>query len=123
MRNTRLGLIQFAASAAKNENLIRAEALLRQAAAAGAQLVCLQELFTTRYFPLSPTDSSYFDLAEPIDGPAVQRIARLARELGIYVLAPIYEEYGVGRFFNSAVLLADDGRAVGVVRKNHIPRV
>ncbi len=123
MRNVRLGLVQFAASETKSLNLERAETLLRRAAAVGAQLVCLQELFTTRYFPLCPTDSAYFDLAEPITGPSIRRMSQLAAELGLYILAPIYEEAGVGRFFNSAVLLAADGSTVGVVRKNHIPRV
>lgn len=123
MANVRLAIIQFAADEEPAVNIQIAERLVRRAAESGADLVCLQELFTSIYFPLCPTDDRFFDLAQPIDGPAVQRMSALAREYGVFILAPIYEEVGVGRFFNSAVLIGDDGKVIGVVRKKHIPRV
>ena len=123
MTKVQLALIQYAAGEDKSANLEKAETFVRAAAEAGAQLVCLQELFTSIYFPLCPTNDQYFDLAEPLDGPSVQRMAGLARELGIFVLVPIYEEDGVGRFFNSAVFIGDQGQTIGYVRKHHIPRV
>ncbi|HZQ09616.1 MAG TPA: nitrilase-related carbon-nitrogen hydrolase [Anaerolineae bacterium] len=123
MHSVRLGLIQFAATDDKASNLERATALVRRAAQAGAPLICLQELFTTVYFPLCPTNNQFFDLAEPVDGPTIQHMSALARELGIFLLAPIYEEANGGRFFNSAVLIGDDGKIIGVTRKNHIPRI
>lgn len=123
MTQVRLGLVQFAATDDKAVNVEKAAEMVRQAAQEGAQLICLQELFPTLYFPVCPTDDRYCDLAEPVDGPSVQQMAGLARELGVYILAPIYEEMSVGRLFNTAVLLGDDGQTVGVVRKKHIPRV
>lgn len=67
MTTFQLALIQFAAGEDKSANLDRAEVFVREAAEAGAQLVCLQELFTTIYFPLCPTNDQFFDLAEPLD--------------------------------------------------------
>jgi N-carbamoylputrescine amidase len=123
MTMVQLALIQFAAGEDKSANLDKAEVFVRAAAEAGAQLVCLQELFTSIYFPLCPTHDQYFDLAEPLDGPTVQRMAGIAREVGIFILVPIYEEAGVGRFFNTAVFIDNQGQTIGYVRKHHIPRV
>lgn len=119
----RVGLIQFAAVDDEAANISKAQELVRTAAATGAQIVCLQELFNTIYFPVHPPEERFFDLAESIDGPAITQMRALAHELRIMLLAPIYEELAVGRLFNSAALIGLDGEIIHVWRKIHIPRV
>lgn len=113
--------IQFASSESKEENLRKAEDMVDRAVASGRpDLVCFQELFTTRYFP-STFNYAFFKLAEKIPGPTTERMSRLAQRHGIYIVAPIYEEAGPNVYFNSAPLIAPDGKIVGVTRKIHIP--
>jgi N-carbamoylputrescine amidase len=101
-------------------NLARAEALVRQAAQAGAQLVCLPELFRTPYF-CQKEDPARFDLAEPIPGPTSQRLAELARETQTVIVGSVFERRAAGVYHNSAVVLDRDGRLAGLYRKMHIP--
>ncbi len=113
--------IQFSCEESKEQNLSKAEELINSAVKQHQpQLVCLQELFTTRYFP-SQFDYSFFDLAERIPGPTTERMARIAKQQGVYIIAPIYEEAEPNLYFNSAPLISPDGKILGVYRKIHIP--
>jgi N-carbamoylputrescine amidase len=115
-----IGLIQDHATRDAADNLTRAERLIRQAAGRGAQIVCLKELFNAPYFCKSQ-QSDRFDLAEPIPGPTIDAMARLARELAIVLIVPIFERQAAGVYRNSAVIIDADGSVLGVYRKMHIP--
>jgi len=119
-RSLKLGLVQLAASEDPEANLEQTEDAVRRAAAQGAQLVCLQELFRTRYFAQAE-DAERFDLAEPVSGPTVQRFADLARELGLVVILPLFERRAAGVYHNSALVIDADGTPAGLYRKMHIP--
>ena len=119
-RTIRLALVQQAASDDLTANLKRAEEAVRAAAADGAQLVCLQELFATRYFP-QVESADRFDLAEPLDGPVGKHMAALAAELGIVLVVPVFERRTAGIYHNSAIVLDADGSIAGVYRKLHVP--
>ncbi len=101
-------------------NLERACQSIRQAAAQGTRLVLLQELFLTPYFCQSE-EPRWFDLAEPIPGPTTDRLGRLAAELELVIVAPLFERRAAGLYHNSAAVLDADGRLAGVYRKMHIP--
>ncbi len=103
-----------------DKNLERAVDKLHQAAARGAQIVCLPELFQTQYF-CQREDSSLFDLAQPIPGPITNRIATLARQLRLVVVASLFEKRAPGVYHNTAVILGADGSLQGIYRKMHIP--
>ncbi len=115
-----VGLIQESATADAAANLKQAIARVREAAARGAQIVCLQELFNSPYF-CKAERSDRFDLAEPIPGPTVERMQSLARELEIVVIVPIFERQAAGIYRNSAAIVDADGSLLGVYRKMHIP--
>ena len=93
---------------------------IREAAARGANIICLQELFNAPYF-CKVTDAERFDLAEPIPGPTVERMQALAKELGVVIIVPIFERRGAGVYHNSAAIVDADGALLGVYRKMHIP--
>jgi N-carbamoylputrescine amidase len=115
-----IGLIQDHATSDGAANLARAERLVRDAAKRGAQIVCLKELFNAPYFCKSQ-QSDRFDLAEPIPGPTTDAMAKLARELAIVLVVPMFERQGPGVYRNSAVIIDADGSILGVYRKMHIP--
>jgi N-carbamoylputrescine amidase len=96
------------------------EARVREAAARGAQIVCLKELFNAPYFAKSQKHER-FDIAEPIPGPTTERMQRLAGELGIVLIVPIFERQARGVYRNSAAIVDADGALLGVYRKMHIP--
>jgi len=116
----RVGLVQMSMSADPGENLDRAAARVAEAAAQGAEVVCLPELFRTPYF-CQREDAALFDLAEPIPGPSTERLSRVAREAGAAVVVPIFERRAPGLYHNSAVILDADGRQAGLYRKMHVP--
>lgn len=116
----RLGLIQMNCSAERKVNLDRAETLVREAARGGAQVVLLPEVFHEFFFIIY-LDMKYFESAEPIPGPITERMQALARELGIVIVAPIYERVDRSVYYNSAVVIDADGQILGTYRKNHIP--
>jgi N-carbamoylputrescine amidase len=118
----KVGLIQFAGKQDKRANLRRAEDLIAEAARQGAQIVSLQELANTIYFPFEETNR-YFEWAEQIPGPSIEFFGDLARQHGIVLVAPIFERHGGGDFFNSAVVLGPDGGLIGTYRKNSIPHI
>ena len=119
-RTFRVGLVQMAMSADPHENLDRAAARVEEAAAKGAQVVCLPELYRTPYF-CQREDAALFDLAEPVPGPSSERFAAVARRAGVAVVVPIFERRAPGLYHNSAVILDADGSTAGLYRKMHIP--
>jgi N-carbamoylputrescine amidase len=116
----RIGLVQQSAGTDSERNVERATLGVREAAGRGAALVCLQELFRTRYFAQTE-DARWFDQAEPIPGPTSERFAKLARELSVVIVVPLFERRAPGLFHNSAAVLDADGRLAQVYRKLHIP--
>ncbi len=115
-----IGLIQDHASGDAHDNLARSERLVREAARRGAQIVCLKELFNAPYFCKSQ-QAERFDLAEPIPGETTEAMARLARELAVVLIVPMFERQAPGVYRNSAVVIDADGTVLGVYRKMHIP--
>lgn len=118
--NVRVALVQMACGADRDAIRDRAEAHVRAAAAGGAQVVCLQELFDATYFP-QEVDVERYKLAEPLPSPTTERFAALAGELGVALVVPVYEEAQPGVYFNSVVVFDADGADLGVYRKTHIP--
>lgn len=117
----RIALIQMSCKDDPAPNLAKALRLIDRAAEKGAQVVALQELFNTPYFPNRPRDRKYLALAEPIPGPTTERVAAKAKEHGVLILAPVYEKEMAGVYYNSAALLGPDGEILGTYRKMHIP--
>jgi N-carbamoylputrescine amidase len=116
----KVGLVQMSMSAEPDANLEKGVAKIQEAAAAGAQLVCLPELFRSRYFA-QREDAASFDLAEPVPGPSTEALARAAQRAGVVVIAPVFERRAPGLYHNSAAVINADGRLVGIYRKMHIP--
>jgi N-carbamoylputrescine amidase len=102
------------------ENFARAIAGIRNAAARGAQVVCLQELFRTQYFCQSE-NHDFFQLAEPIPGPSTERLGQVAGELGVVIVASLFEKRAEGLYHNTAAMIEADGTLAGKYRKMHIP--
>ncbi len=119
-RSFRVGLVQMSMSADPQANLEKAAAKVAEAAALGAQVVCLPEMYRTPYF-CQREDAALFDLAEPADGPSAERLSAVARQAGVAVVVPIFEKRAPGLYHNSAVILDADGRRAGLYRKMHIP--
>ncbi len=115
-----VALVQHACSNERETNLAATEAGVREAAAGGARLVVLQELHTSVYF-CQTEHPRYFDLAEPIPGPGTERLGALVRELGVVLVASVFERRAPGLYHNTAVVLERDGSIAGCYRKMHIP--
>jgi N-carbamoylputrescine amidase len=115
-----LGLVQMQMSADPAENLNRAGAKIREAAGKGAQVICLPELFQSRYF-CQTEDHRFFQLAEPIPGPGTEKLGKLAGELGVVLIASLFEKRAEGLYHNTTAVLDADGRYLGKYRKMHIP--
>jgi len=117
---TTVAATQFACTGNREENLATAERLIRAAAAQGANVILIQELFETPYF-CKDHDPRYFELARSIEeSPAVKRFQALARELNVVLPASVYERAG-NAFYNSVAMVDADGSVLGVYRKAHIP--
>jgi len=119
-RRFTVALIQLSVAEHPAENLRRAQELVRKAASQGAQLICLPELFRSRYFCQSE-DVRNFDLAETVPGETTQALGEIARERRIVIVAPVFERRGAGVYHNSAAVLDADGTIAGLYRKMHIP--
>lgn len=115
-----VGLIQETASDDLPANLARAVTRVREAAAQGAQIICLQELFNAPYF-CKVIRPDRFDIAEPVDGPVVTTMQALAKELAVVLVVPYYEKQAPGLYRNSATVIDADGAILGTYRKMHIP--
>ena len=115
-----LGLVQMRMTADPEENLRRAIDRVREAAKQGAQVICLPELFQSPYF-CQTEDHAQFKLAEPIPGPGTERLGRLAGELGVVLIASLFEKRAEGLYHNTTAVLDADGSYLGKYRKMHIP--
>jgi N-carbamoylputrescine amidase len=115
-----IGIIQDSASSDAKATLEQAITHVRAAAAQGAQIICLKELFNAPYFCKSQ-QCERFDLAEPIPGPTTDVMQRLAKELDVVLIVPIFERQAKGVYRNSAAIIDADGSLLGVYRKMHIP--
>jgi len=115
-----IALIQTSCQSDAAINLERACTKIREAAALGARIISLQELFTTRYF-CQTEDYSSFDYAEPVPGPLTAVMRELARELEVVIIASLFEIRARGLYHNTAVVIDADGSFLGKYRKMHIP--
>ncbi len=115
-----VGLVQMRCEADPAANLARAVEGVEEAVRRGADVVCLQELFRSRYFCQSE-DARHFDLAEPVPGPSTDALGKLAAERGVVLVASLFERRAAGVYHNTAVVLDADGRIAGRYRKMHIP--
>jgi beta-ureidopropionase len=118
----RAALVQAKWTGDKASMIDSSVALARAAASQGAQVLCFQELFYGPYF-CQIQDAEYFGYAEPVPGPTTDRMADLARETGMVVIAPVYEEEQPGVLYNTAAVIDADGRYLGKYRKTHLPQV
>ena len=112
--------IQLSCDRDSENNIDRTFEAIEKAAAAGAKLICLQELFSSLYFCQSE-DHQQFQLAESIPGPLTQRISELAQQLQVVIVAGLFERRAPGLFHNTAVVFESDGNIAGIYRKMHIP--
>ena len=119
-RKFRIGLVQMSCSTDPEENIAKAEQLVREAAARSAQVICLQELFRSQYF-CREENAELFALAETIPGPSTYRMSQLAKELGVVIVASLFEKRAAGLYHNTAAVLGADGELQGIYRKMHIP--
>jgi N-carbamoylputrescine amidase len=120
--NTTISLIQMSCSSERDHNLAQALQLVGAAAAGGANLVVLPELFLDPYFCQRPDDRAAFALAEPLPGPTTQALAAAARQHRVVLVGgSIFEKAADGRYFNTCPVFAEDGRLLGTYRKTHIP--
>jgi len=116
----RIGLVQTSCSLDPNENLEKTLWKVREAAARGAQVICLQELFRSQYF-CREENAELFALAESIPGPSTEALGKLARELKVVIVASLFERRAAGLYHNTAAVLGPDGEIAGLYRKMHIP--
>ena len=119
-RILKVAVVQESNQGDADANLARIETRIAEAAAAGAQLVLLQELHNGAYF-CQHEDVCEFDLAEPIPGPSTERLGRLAREHGVVLVSSLFERRAAGLYHNTAVVFEADGSIAGKYRKMHIP--
>src|SRR5690349_13481324 len=116
----KIGLVQMSCSTNPDTNLNKAIAGIREASAKGAEIVCLQELFRSQYF-CREENAALFDLAETIPGPSTEAIGAVAKELGVAVVASLFEKRAQGLYHNTAAIFDADGSLKGIYRKMHIP--
>ena len=120
MAKVKVGLVQTTCTANKADNLAEASVSVREAAQKGAQIVCLQELFTSLYF-CDEEDHDNFKLAEAIPGPSTDELSAVAAELGVVIIASLFEKRAQGLYHNTTAVLDADGTYLGKYRKMHIP--
>lgn len=116
----KVGLVQNSCSPDLELNLSKAEVGVRKAALKGAQIICLQELFKSLYF-CDVEDHDNFKLAESIPGPSTDFFSALAKELGVVIIASLFEKRAEGLYHNTTAVLDADGSYLGKYRKMHIP--
>ena len=120
MAIVKVGLVQMSCEASKSANTKKAIEKVREAAKKGANIICLQELFTSLYFcDVEAYDN--FKLAEPIPGETSNILSALAKELGVVIIASLFEKRAEGLYHNTTAVLDADGTYLGKYRKMHIP--
>src|SRR5271156_922712 len=115
-----IGLVQMKCTTNADENLTHAIAHIREAAKRGAQIISLHELFHAEYF-CRKEDAALFDLAEPVPGATTERLSQVAKELGVALVASLFERRAAGVYHNTVAVLDADGSFLGKYRKMHIP--
>jgi len=120
MLDVKVGIVQMSCVGDKRENLIRAIQGIKDAAHDGAQIICLQELFTSLYF-CDVEDYDNFKLAESIPGPTTETLSVIAAELNVVVIASLFEKRASGLYHNTTAVIDADGSYLGKYRKMHIP--
>jgi len=120
MPKVKVALVQMSCTSSKEENLQKAVDKARTAAAQGAQIVCFQELFTSLYF-CNEENHDNFSMAETIPGPSTNILSSLAKELGVVIIASLFEKRAQGLYHNTTVVMDADGTNLGKYRKMHIP--
>jgi N-carbamoylputrescine amidase len=120
MPKVKIGMVQMSCSAVKDDNVKKAIAKIREAASKGAQIICLQELFTSLYF-CDVEDYDNFKLAEPVPGPTTAALTSIAKELGVVIIASLFEKRAQGIYHNTTAVIDADGEYLGKYRKMHIP--
>ena len=119
-RSVKVGLTQMACTDEPAQNLRNQVRLVNKAALGGAQIICTQELFRSKYF-CQVEDHRFFQLAETIPGPSTDALAKVARKHDAVVIASIFEKRAAGLYHNTAVVIDADGSILGIYRKMHIP--
>jgi N-carbamoylputrescine amidase len=122
MTIVRAALVQAAWTGDKESMIKHHEEQARLAAAEGAQVICFQELFYGPYF-CQVQDARFYEYAESVPGPTSERFARLAAELGLVIVLPVYEQEQPGVLYNTAAVIDADGTYLGKYRKHHIPNL
>ena len=120
-KKLKIGLVQMKVTDDISVNMEKTVKAIETAAKKGAKIVCLQELFRTRYFPQEKNDKSAKNLAETTHGETTKELSKIAKKLGIVIIAPIFEKTLEGKYFNSAVVINEKGKLLKTYRKNHIP--
>ena len=120
MSKLNVGLVQMGCSSNAKENLNKAILGIREAAAKGANIVCLQELFTSLYF-CDVEDYENFKLAEAIPGATTDELSAIAKETGVVIIASLFEKRAQGLYHNTTAVIDADGTYLGKYRKMHIP--
>ena len=120
MSNVKVGLVQMSCAESKQQNLEKAIREIRNAAENGAQIVCLQELFTSLYF-CDVEDYDNFQLAEAIPGQTTDVLSTLSKELNVVIIASLFEKRAEGLYHNTTAIIDADGTYLGKYRKMHIP--
>ncbi|HUP32858.1 MAG TPA: nitrilase-related carbon-nitrogen hydrolase [Gaiellaceae bacterium] len=121
-RIVRAALVQAHANLTKEATVAKHVEMIETAAAQGAQITCLQEIFFGPYF-CAEQDPKWFETAERDDGPTVQTMRELARKHEMVLVVPLFEKEAAGVFYNTAVVIDADGSVLGKYRKTHIPQV
>ena len=120
MSKVKVGLVQMSCSGDAKSNMDKDIAGIKNAAVKGANIVCLQELFTSLYF-CDVEDYENFKLAEPVPGPTTDILSAVAKEAGVVVIASLFEKRAQGLYHNTTAILDADGSYLGKYRKMHIP--
>src|SRR6185369_16285007 len=115
-----IGVVQMSCTANKDENLQKALDKIKEAAEKGAQIVCLQELFTSLYF-CDEENYDNFKLAEPVPGPSTEALITAAKENQVVIIASLFEKRTQGIYHNTTAVIDADGSYLGKYRKMHIP--
>src|SRR5437667_2663540 len=116
---TKIALIQMRCGPEPEKNFSRAIEFIREAAKKDAQIVCLPELFRSQYFCQSE-DHKNFELAEEIPGRSTSELEKISRELGVAIVASLFEKRVAGVYHNTAAIIDADGKFLGKYRKMHI---
>ncbi len=119
-RKVKVGIVQMSCSAVPRENLEKVKPKIMELAKKGAQIICLQELFTSLYF-CDTENHDNFKLAESVPGPSTDFLTPLARQLGVVIIASLFEKRAEGLYHNTTAVIDADGKYLGKYRKMHIP--